>query len=298
MYTKIFQKIFTSTIWGESRDTKLLWLTMLIAMDEDGYIEASSTTDLAALARMPEADVIEALKPLESPDLKTEQPHKGVRTIRVPGGGWYVLNATKYRDIKTREDQRDENMARVDKAILANPQLGLDLKVTTFPKCDHISGSAVYESSSNCDNSDQILERDKAKPKCQSDVESEAKVMGMPNVEAAKFWDFYESKGWKVGRNPMKSWRAALRNWFRGWKERNPHFKPPAVKIGNPAPLLLGSPSSKHDCALLLSEIKTANRGSLRFKEAFSKILKEGNDDVIKIVNERYKTELEAFHNG
>jgi hypothetical protein len=33
--------------------------------------------------------------------------------------------------------------------------------------------------------------------------------------ESEQFWDFYECKGWKVGKNPMKDWRAAVRNWGR-----------------------------------------------------------------------------------
>lgn len=32
-------------------------------------------------------------------------------------------------------------------------------------------------------------------------------------VDAHKFYDYYESNGWKVGRNPMKDWKAAIRNW-------------------------------------------------------------------------------------
>lgn len=32
-------------------------------------------------------------------------------------------------------------------------------------------------------------------------------------VDAKKFFDFYESKGWKVGSNPMKDWQAAIRTW-------------------------------------------------------------------------------------
>ena len=35
-------------------------------------------------------------------------------------------------------------------------------------------------------------------------------------VESEKFWDFYESKGWKVGKNPMKSWKSAVNNWLKG----------------------------------------------------------------------------------
>ena len=32
-------------------------------------------------------------------------------------------------------------------------------------------------------------------------------------VDAAKFVNFYTSKGWKVGKEKMKDWRAAVRNW-------------------------------------------------------------------------------------
>lgn len=34
-------------------------------------------------------------------------------------------------------------------------------------------------------------------------------------VIAEKFYDFYESKGWKVGNQPMKDWKAAVRTWER-----------------------------------------------------------------------------------
>ena len=32
-------------------------------------------------------------------------------------------------------------------------------------------------------------------------------------VEAQRFVDFYSSKGWKVGNQPMKDWKAAVRTW-------------------------------------------------------------------------------------
>lgn len=37
----------------------------------------------------------------------------------------------------------------------------------------------------------------------------------MNNVDAQRFIDFYESKGWMVGKNKMKDWKAAVRNWER-----------------------------------------------------------------------------------
>lgn len=36
------------------------------------------------------------------------------------------------------------------------------------------------------------------------------------SVDPERFMAYYESNGWRVGRNPMKSWRAALVTWERG----------------------------------------------------------------------------------
>lgn len=33
------------------------------------------------------------------------------------------------------------------------------------------------------------------------------------NVNAEHFFDYYESNGWKVGKNSMKNWQAAVRTW-------------------------------------------------------------------------------------
>ena len=34
-------------------------------------------------------------------------------------------------------------------------------------------------------------------------------------ISAEQFIDFYESKGWKIGNQPMKDWKAAVRTWER-----------------------------------------------------------------------------------
>ena len=38
-------------------------------------------------------------------------------------------------------------------------------------------------------------------------------------VDAERFLDFYKSKGWMVGKNKMKDWKAAVRNWERSSKQ-------------------------------------------------------------------------------
>lgn len=44
------------------------------------------------------------------------------------------------------------------------------------------------------------------------------------NVNAEHFFDYYESNGWKVGKNSMKDWKAAVRTWERS-EYRKPNSK-------------------------------------------------------------------------
>ncbi|MGI6663909.1 MAG: hypothetical protein ACOX3W_00560 [Christensenellaceae bacterium] len=47
-------------------------------------------------------------------------------------------------------------------------------------------------------------------------------------IDAQTFVDFYESKGWRVGKEPMKDWQACIRTW----ENRRKGEAPPAPKIG------------------------------------------------------------------
>lgn len=40
-------------------------------------------------------------------------------------------------------------------------------------------------------------------------------------VNAQQFFNYYESNGWKIGRNAMKSWQAAVQNWNTRNKANN-----------------------------------------------------------------------------
>lgn len=44
-------------------------------------------------------------------------------------------------------------------------------------------------------------------------------------IDGSEFCDFYTSKGWKVGKNPMKDWKAAVRTWERSRKQNAPQPK-------------------------------------------------------------------------
>jgi len=44
-------------------------------------------------------------------------------------------------------------------------------------------------------------------------VNDYARSIGYDTLNSQSFVDYYESNGWRVGRNAMKDWRAAVRTW-------------------------------------------------------------------------------------
>lgn len=47
-----------------------------------------------------------------------------------------------------------------------------------------------------------------------SEVTAYATSIGK-QIDGDRFCDYYESRGWMVGKSPMKDWKAAVRNWTR-----------------------------------------------------------------------------------
>lgn len=112
MYNKLFTKILDSTIWLEPDATRLVWITFLAMMDEDGHVPLSSIGNVASRARVSIEDATQAIYTLEAPDKQdTSQEHEGRRIEKVPGG-WVVLNAARYREIVSREESRRLNRDR------------------------------------------------------------------------------------------------------------------------------------------------------------------------------------------
>ena len=49
------------------------------------------------------------------------------------------------------------------------------------------------------------------------------------DVDPEQFVDFYQSKGWKIGKSPMKDWQAAVRTWVRRDNAKNEDDETPDV---------------------------------------------------------------------
>lgn len=53
------------------------------------------------------------------------------------------------------------------------------------------------------------------------EVKAYVSEKGYAFFDAERFIDFYTSKGWMVGKNKMKDWQAAVRNWNKSNKTNN-----------------------------------------------------------------------------
>lgn len=80
-------------------------------------------------------------------------------------------------------------------------------------RCQSDTESSVVPTPNNINNNinDTISVKRFVKPNVE-EIESYCKERNN-SVDAQQFFDYYESKGWKVGKSPMKDWKASVRTW-------------------------------------------------------------------------------------
>lgn len=81
---------------------------------------------------------------------------------------------------------------------------------------------AKNSSSSSSSSSDKRM----AKPSFDQ-VSEYGSTLNPPFTKTDAFISFYESNGWKVGKNPMKDWKAAVRTWQQKDKQATATIKRP-----------------------------------------------------------------------
>lgn len=102
-----------------------------------------------------------------------------------------------------------------------------DVTETLQPKNNHT------EADTNTDTNTDIKEKDKKKkPRSKFSPPSVIEIQNLAteeNLNLIGFFDYYESNGWLVGKNKMKSWQAAA----RGWSKRQIEFNNQGQNNGN-----------------------------------------------------------------
>ena len=105
--------------------------------------------------------------------------------------------------------------------------------------------------------------RHRFSPPSVEDVREYCKEKGY-NVDPERFVDYYTSNGWKVGSNPMKDWKAAVRKWA----ECDEHYSRPGntrISSDTSAQILQNytAPETETDVEANLAEIQGVNNAEL-----------------------------------
>jgi hypothetical protein len=112
-FTKLYKSILDSSVWDEDVYTRILWVTMLAAVDMEGKVIASRDR-LRAKANIPHRQFDKALETLAAPDPESRTPDNEGRRIEKIQGGWLILNHELYLQ-KGREDERREYKRQWDR---------------------------------------------------------------------------------------------------------------------------------------------------------------------------------------
>lgn len=109
-WTPLFSTIIDSSVWRTSKETRLVWITLLAKKNRDGFVRAA----LWALARdagVTEDECRDAIAILEAPDPESHCKENEGRRIKPVDGGWMVLNHHMYRDLISKANQRAKQAA-------------------------------------------------------------------------------------------------------------------------------------------------------------------------------------------
>lgn len=99
------------------------------------------------------------------------------------------------------------------------PVTGADPPVPTVREGDG-DGEGEREGEGDLIKADKPPARHRFSPPAEEEVEAYCREHGY-TLDAGKFVDHYESNGWMVGKNKMKDWKAAVRNWSRKERQNN-----------------------------------------------------------------------------
>lgn len=223
MYNKLFTSILDSSVWLEPTSTRIVWIMFIAAMDEDSFVRMASTLNVAARARVTLQEAEDAIKCLEGPDKHCpEQESEGRRIERVENG-WIVINGKKYRELLTREMQRELTRRRVAAHRARKAQKVIGNAAPLHVTKSNASEAEAEAQSKKIDIDMAQREIREIPPMSRATFDELASARAVPKDCADWLWNTCEARGWtdKSGQ-PILKIEPLLLNAKATW-EKNEH---------------------------------------------------------------------------
>lgn len=202
------RRMFTKKITDDDRFVTLpssaqaLYLHLSMSADDDGFCNEVTASMFKAHATTADLEMLLERKYLYQFD-------DGVIVIK----HWRMANALRKDRYTPTTFQEDLAKLKLDEngAYTTSGGSGCRLVANCLPQ-DKLSKVKL---------SKDKLSKEKEKEKERNQIPPTLEMVKnyceerMNNVDAEKFYDFYESKNWFVGKNKMKDWQASVRTWER-----------------------------------------------------------------------------------
>jgi len=238
MYAKLFSRITESSLMEEPLPVRYVFVMLLAISDPQGYVIGTDVA-LARKLNISLHDFTSALDKLKATDPDSGSPELEGRRI-VPSDaerGYRIVNFIAYRDTKDPMDRREymrNYMAKYRKTH--KPVNSRKLVLTDLTHAEADAEADANEEAEEEDKGVCLLKSKEGgtggrfkKPSLE-EIKLHFAKSGLPESEAEKFFNYYESNGWRVGKNPMKSWHGAAGNWKKNFEERR--FENSSTKRG------------------------------------------------------------------
>ena len=118
-------------------------------------------------------------------------------------------NGTKAK-VKQTESKTEAKPKQDRSKVEANVNVNDNVNVNANENVNQNQNDNVSRSRFRAPTYDEIFDFMKMKNGLAGNIWPDAKVIS----EAKAFFNHYESNGWMVGKNKMKNWEAAVRNWM------------------------------------------------------------------------------------
>lgn len=137
----------------------------------------------------------------------------------------YILNELVSKNLLLKNESTQNGVKRVSYQV----NIG-SAKIAQVVQKLHRGSAEIAPNNKYDNNISKDIECNKGKfhkPTIE-DVEEYCRERGN-TIDAEEFFNFYESKGWVIGKSPMKDWKACIRTWERN-KRQSPSAPTPQRK--------------------------------------------------------------------
>mgnify|MGYP002515524818 CR=1 FL=1 len=217
-YIKLHRQIQDCWIWDSGKfDKRSAWIDLLmLANHRDKKFMfngkpvvitrgqfMTSIRKLAVRWEWSTSTVFEFLKILEDDNMikKESDSHRTLLTI---------INYDVYQGVSNTDQTLSEHQSNANRTQIETTKEYKNIRNKEFKENDTPNG---------------VSKRKCFTPPTVDEVRAYCEERGN-NIDPQRFVDFYESKGWMVGKNKMKNWKAAVRNWENRDKPAPQESKP------------------------------------------------------------------------